>query len=140
MTTEITILTDVNQIRELFQPQLDVTPKSSGDYLNGKSLDEAVLSYMAYMASNNPQIPVTREDAIVYLKNRCNLWREHAGQALLYFMDYSNQVNPIQHTDGSRSTTVQMVRIWEDELDSLVGYKVVGPTATVGKFPRLQRI
>lgn len=91
-------------MRQYFKPQLDTVDACNGDYLNGKSFDSAVDRFIAQADK------LSREDATILVNKRIELYKQHAGEKLVYFF--------VDKTDEPKST-MEVLKCWESEIDDL---------------------
>jgi hypothetical protein len=100
------ILTTIEEVREVFQTQIDNAIPCSGDYLNGKSYEEVKQGLI--------DVGCWPEGVDAFLKSRIQMWQEHKGELMLFVMFRLVR-------DGERIAEVQ--RMWESEFPRFIGKK-----------------
>lgn len=106
-------------MRQYFKQQLDTVDACNGDYLNGESFDSVVDRFIAEAEKATVINPLTfepekrllsREDAMIRVNKRIELYKQHAGEKLVYFL--------VDRTDEPMST-MEVLKCWESEIDDL---------------------
>lgn len=98
----------MNNMRELLKKQLDSAEPCSGDYLGDKTIEECIAKNLA-----NPEDKRTEEEIRKFIEGRIELWKQHKGDRLLYIAE--------QRATPDNPRFLQIVRIWESELDTYTG-------------------
>lgn len=106
-------LTTIEEVREVFQTQIDNAIPCSGDYLNGKPYEEV----------KQGLIDVGRwpEEVDAFLKSRIQMWQEHKGELMLFVMFRLVR-------DGE--CVVEVQRMWDSEFPRFIGKKLDYATST----------
>lgn len=100
------ILTTIEEVRKVFQLQIDNAIPCSGDYLNGKPYEEVKQGFIDSGAKV--------EEIDTFLRSRIQMWQEHKGELMLFVMFRLVR-------DGERIAEVR--KIWDSELPDFIGKK-----------------
>lgn len=102
----------LEEVRELCKVQLEAATPCSGDYLDGKSLEEgAKILQERYTTQSMDFRPLSYY--IEEVAKKVEEWKKHKGERTVFVMQRDVK-------DGGPITTV--FRDWESELDKYIGY------------------
>lgn len=123
----------LEEIRSVFAKQLDESPKCDGQYLKDETVESAAAVYLDNIIKQFPGVEMTLEQALETMKRKVNEYAEHVGEAQLFFM--REVVDKENSTENQTRLLVQVVKIWESQLDTLIGVPYMPATGTT-QFPR----
>jgi hypothetical protein len=92
---------------KLFGQQIDEETRCDGMYVK----DEAEIPLLINEFMNNTNSSF--EDAVKFIDQRRSEWEEHKGDVMIYFIAYEPK-------DTEDHFTMQIVRAWESEFDTLL--------------------
>lgn len=105
-------LTTIEEVREVFQPLIDRTAPSHGDWLNGRSFEEAM--------DGIAKPPNATDDyARTVVERKIKEWEGRKGERQLFFLNRSTH-------EGNPSIEVRVA--WESQLTELIGKMYEGPS------------
>ena len=124
----------LDDVKSAFAAQLEVSPKSDGEYLKGETLEEAASNYLNNIIKQFPGADMDIVKARAIMENKVKEYKEHAGEAQLFYM---REVIDIENsTPEGKKILVQVVKIWESQMESLIGTKYVPVGTSPTGLPR----
>lgn len=127
------VLETLEDVKATFKPQLEEAPKCDGDYLKGQTLEEAAKQYMENIIKQFPGMQMTYEQSLEVMTRKEQEHKDHVGQAQLFYM---REVLDEKTENGARRILCEIVKIWESDLEQLVGVKYAGPISNSSNLPR----
>lgn len=123
----------LEEIRSVFAKQLDITPKCDGVYLKGETVAEAAAVYLDNIIKQFPGVQMTLDQALETMERKVREFEEHKGEAQLFYM--REVIDETNSTETNTKLLVQVVKIWESQLSTLVGVPYMPSTLKDG-LPR----
>lgn len=121
-------------MRVLFEEQLNEVSPMQG-YLGTRSIDQAVMEQMEMSKKIGAEIDIGNARAFVDLK--IAEYEAHRGKKMVFAIVEDGEAND---DDGSAFVRLMLVKLWEDELDTLHERFRQSPIPSTTKLPRLVRI
>jgi len=100
----------MNDLRELFKKQLDISTPCDGDYLKGRTIEEAANELFAEY--NVKGVSLSLEKIQENVKLATEDWKLHKGEKALIVAELTNG----KQAHG----TIEITRVWESELEKYV--------------------
>lgn len=116
------VLETLEDVLEVFALQLEQAKKTSGDYLNGRTLKEVAEEYHEMCKTQFFKHEMSYKEAESFILKKVTEFEEFKGQAQLFYM----VKNISAEEDGSSRVNLEICKIWESQLAELVGLKFTG--------------
>lgn len=117
-------LENIEEARELFARQLEEATKSDGDWLKGRTIEDVVAQQVEDIAEQFPgedemaSVQRTRESVSRLVED----YAAHKGEAQLFFINELVDTAFV-NSEGEKRIQIEIVKIWESELVTLIGLK-----------------
>lgn len=95
----------MNDMQELFKKQLDTTSPCDGDYLKGRTIEEAANELFTNLTENGNSTSL--EKIQEHVSRSTADWKLHKGERMLFAAE-------------QMKSTIHITKIWESELEKYV--------------------
>lgn len=112
MATESKIVNTLDEVRELLAEQIVESAPVNGDFLAGRTVEEAVAE-----SFNFPGAIRDEEQIRKYVERSIEDWRQHKGERMLFVAEQTT----IGDAPPPTNIRVTITKIWESEMENYVG-------------------